>query len=449
MKAIGVIVLSFEEVAGLGDLLPWKSVPSAELYGKGGLLSAVPWESFVILSTCNRVEFIYSLGDSAADERAKHAEVYRRLLESMPALPEGIHPRAETGRRAMEHLIRLASGLESLVLGESEIKAQLVSAKQEAMACGGLDSSLHTVLQQVFRESREIRNAVPMHRLPLSLPALAARRLRADAPAEGLLPKTNGPCTPSPEDAASTPALQSAGNRAGSSASAVVIVGSGPMSKQAAEYLVKWSRRLVWVNRTPERVLGAAQRFGAEVVAFDRFLADPACVGPVLGIVTATSRPDAFITPEFVARLLPGANGITLVDLALPMDVDPRVTDLAGIRLVTLDSMREELEANRARRKQAAEAAEEFVIDALVRIEARLIASNSGRILRKMQREIRDRSRQSLEDLLGNRLAHLNARDRRALYDWAIRSNRDLNRIHRTGVENVLSEYYSGVARTG
>ena len=448
MKAFGVIVLSFEEVAGLGDLLPWKSVPSAELYRKDGRLGGVPWEGFVVLSTCNRVEFIYTLGGEAPEgERAKHAAVYRELVERMPALPAGVLPRAQTGRRAMEHLIRLASGLESLVLGESEIKAQLIAAKHEARAAGGLHSSLHTLLQQVFRESREIRNAVPMHHLPLSLPALAARRLRADAPVMAILPKAaHSGTTESFDEHNRADRQRTAADR---TAPALVIVGSGPMSKQVAEYLVKWSARLVWVNRTRERVLGAAERIGAEVVAFEQFQSDPTCVGPVAGIVTATSRPDPFVTPEFISRMLPGENGITIVDLALPMDTDPLVGELPGVRLVTMDSMRAELETNRARRKEAADAAEEFVVDALVRIEARLISTHSGRILRKVQRQIRDRSRRSLEDLLGNRLAHLSARDRRALYDWAIRSNRELNRIHREGVENVLHEYYGGVAQTG
>ncbi len=431
MKSFGVIILSFEEVAGLGDLLPWKSVPACDLYDRQGLCAQVPWAGVVVLSTCNRVEFIYSLPAGVRADEAAHEALQRAVVSALPALPAGVQPRCLFGRQAVTHLVRLACGLESMVLGESEIKAQLNSAKQEARQHGRLDSTLHTLLQQVFRESRGIRNVIPMHNLPLSLPALAARRLRAQAPLGALAARGATP------------------NAEAKDAPATVIIGSGPMSRQAAELLVKWSARLVWVNRTPEKVRGAAERFGANVLAFDDFLSDPGALGPVSGIVTATSHPGAFLDGSLVGRLNRASEGLTIVDLALPPDADGAVQTMPGVSLVTLDSLRLELEANRERRREVALAAEEHVQGALVRIEARLIATGSGRIIRQVQRRIRDRSRRSLEDLLGNRLAHLNARDRRALYDWAIRSNRDLNRIHREGVEHVLSEYYSGAARTG
>lgn len=419
MKHFGSIVLSYEEVGGLGELLPWKVVDADGFTRPGGKLAGVPWDGFLAVSTCNRVEFIYSV-----DGQTTHQEVYAALLECMPALPEGVRPKQLVGRRAGEHLVRLAAGLESLVLGESEIKAQLLQAKHRAREAGQLHPGLDTLLQQVFRESREIRNQIPMHRLPLSLPALAARKLRAgqthSADVDSLSHDT----------------------------AACIVIGSGPMSRQAAEYIAKWSPRLVWVNRSIEKIDSAAARLGAQCLSFEDFLANPAQVGPVSGILTATSHPSAFIDADLLGRMQL-ASSVVLVDLALPNDVAENVASRPSIDLVNLDSLRAELESNRERREEAAREADELVIDALVRIEARLIAQRSGPILRKVQQRIRERSRRHLEELLERRLAHLGARDRRALYQWAIRSNRDLNRIHRQGVEDVLEEYYAQVIQTG
>ena len=64
----------------------------------------------------------------------------------------------------------------------------------------------------------------------------------------------------------------------------------------------------------------------------------------------------------------------------------------------------------------------------------------------RLQREVRDQSRRRLTELLDGRLRHLSSRDRRMLYTWAIQANRDLNRLHRRGLEAVLKHYYADLA---
>lgn len=404
MKQIGAIILSFEESGQLGNLSPWKGIDGAHLLRE--LREDVPVHGLVFLSTCNRVELIYS----APDDR--HAALECAARRVLPDLPRGVQPRSLRGPAAVRHLLQLAAGLESMVLGETEIRAQLKAAFEEAPA---LDRRLRLVFQSVLRESREIRQSISLSRLPLSVASLATRRL---CDMLGL-------------------------ERKGESAARIAIIGSGPMSQQAARYLSKFPVELVLINRTLSKVASLADVCGARVVRFTDFLERPRELGRLDAVISATSAPEPFITPELLEDIgLPGV----VVDMAVPGDVSPDCMSLPGVRFVTMESMREELTRNQRRREEACAEAREKIDEAAFRVNADLIATLSGPVMARLQREVRDQSRQRLTELLDGRLRHLSSRDRRMLYTWAIQANRDLNRLHRRGLEAVLKHYYADLA---
>lgn len=410
MKHLGAIVLSFEEAGDLNGILPWKAVSSED--GSFDALARtlraeLPITGLLHVSTCNRVEIIYSLGKSVGGDNI-HDRVRERILSLMPPLESRVSPLHLTGRDVIRHLIRLACGLESMVLGETEIRAQLKDAHTHADDTGNLDRRLRIILRHVFQEAREIRSRLPLANLPLSVSALATRRL-----AEML--------------------------HNSDAKDAVVIIGSGPMSRAAAEYIAKWDARIVLVNRTLSKIQEQADRLGAQTLTFDEFISEPERAGSVRAIVTATSRPDAFLTPEFLEPF--AERGVVLVDMAVPPDVDPAAVNLPGVRLVNMESLRAELVINRARREEAAREAEGMIDEALFRAEAGLATGLSGSSLREFQETVRTKSRAHLEQLLEDRLRHLSQKDRRLIYTWAIQANRDMNRIHRQGLESVIREY--------
>lgn len=424
MLQIGVVILSFEEAGDLSSMLPWKSQDAwelrAELLSRGAAL-----RGFVPVSTCNRIEYYYSL---ASSEDAQHTLFLQTLTEVLPPLAEGVLPLHLTGREAARHLLRLASGLESMVLGETEIRAQLKDAFHEAHEMDGMDRRLRVLFQHAFQESRGIRKAVPMGRLPLSVAAIATRHLlRRIAPqAENL------------KDLKEARLQETA-----------VIIGSGPMSRQAAEVLSRYFKSIVLVNRSLGKIESMADRLQATMVPFQNFIENPLIVckdgrAPA-AIVTATSRDDAFITPDFLARMLNGCAGpgrVCVVDMALPPDVDPACEEDSRVSLVTMETIRVELQNNRQKREEASRLASEELEASLIRMEAAMISALSSGLLREIQREIREKSRMELETLLGTRLSHLNRKDIRMLYDWAIRAHREMNRIHKRGLESVLTHYY-------
>lgn len=431
MEGIGCVILSFEEAGDLSGVVPWKSVDPRALQLqleerlRPGADSVAAIEGFVYLSTCNRVEIIYSLSDEH-----QHGNLAVELVDLMPELRAGLRPAFLHGNAALRHLLRLAAGLESLILGETEIRAQLKEALESAVV---LDKRLRLMFQYVFRESRQIRASLPLNHLPLSVASLATGKLVSRL---GLDRRRRA-------------------SASGEAPARIAVIGSGPMSRQSARYLAKTGAEIIMINRSIARIAATAESLGAATVSFEDFLKHPEVAGPVDGLVTATSREDAFVTADLVRRLkrhrdvesqsqTSKERKFVVVDMALPRDVHPDCDDIGGVDVVHMDSMRRELDENRKRRELAAAQAEEYIQDAVFRLDAALITGLSAPVMTRLQREVRNKSRRHLDDLLAERLAHLSARDRRVLYDWAIRANRDLNRLHRRGLEDILRHYYGG-----
>jgi glutamyl-tRNA reductase len=413
MKQIGIIVLSYEEAGDLSGLIPWKIENPHDVFAQLKT-QGIPITGLVYLSTCNRVEFIYSIADAE-----RHTDLVLALTQIMPPLERGIRPQALQGRKALTHLLRLSSGLESMVLGETEIRAQIKAAFDSSRTSTLIDQRLNILFRNIFQEARTIRSGIPMANLPLSVATLATKHLFRHE--QTLHPD-----------------------------GAVVIIGSGPMSRQAAEYLSKENKRLILVNRTLEKVAPQAARIGASTLSFDDFLNRPEEIGPIGAIITATSRPDAFLTQDFIRRIIAANNGgydgiasLALVDMAMPPDVEPSVSSIHQVALISMETLRQELQQNRTKRAEAAAQAEGLIEEALFRIEVNLLAGVSGPIISQLQKRIKDKSRHHLNVLLDERLNHLTKKDRKLIYTWAIQANREMNRIHRHGLECMLRNLYS------
>lgn len=416
MKQLGAVVLSYEEAGDLNGIIPWKTENPAQLHA-ALREKLIPLSGFIYLSTCNRVEIIYTLED-----QDYHDKLLDALIKILPPLGN-IRPSHYKGRKALRHMIRLSAGLESMVLGETEIRSQIKDAFENSRLSNLLDKRLRLLIQSIFHEARKIRNAIPMGNLPISVATLASRKV------------INHPAFIEKADAITDP-----------DSHAIVIIGSGPMSKQAAKYLSGLNNRLILVNRTLSKIEKLSEELNADLATFDRFFYEPETLGPVGAIVTATSREDTFITPEYIEKINvrrkgDGMHPLLLVDMALPPDVDPETAKIPGVELISMETLRIELEQNQQKRLEAAELAEELIEDAGFRIEANLVSGLSGGLIREIQRDIRDKSREKLEHLFEERLSHLSKKDRNLIYTWAIQSHRELNRIHKRGLETVIRQY--------
>lgn len=280
-----------------------------------------------ILSTCNRTE-IYCAGPANGVEPtlewlAQSGGVAPALLRS--------HAYALQGGMAARHAFRVASGLDSMVLGEAQILGQLKDAVRVADEAGALGTTLNQLFQRSFAVAKEVRSATEIGAHSISMAAAGVRL------ASQLF-----------EDLGKIK---------------VLFVGAGEMIELAAtHFAAKDPAHIAVANRTLERGEKLALRFGAEVMR----LADlPARLHEFDAVISSTASQLPIIGLGAVERAIKARKHrpMFMVDLAVPRDIEPEVKALEDVYLYTVDDLAHVVQAGQAHR-EAAVAQAEAIIDA-------------------------------------------------------------------------------------
>ncbi|OUM01368.1 glutamyl-tRNA reductase [Variovorax sp. JS1663] len=283
-----------------------------------------------IISTCNRTE-IYCAADRPAldhtlDWLAESGGVAPALLRS--------HAYQLHDDKAARHAFRVASGLDSMVLGEAQILGQMKDAVRAAETVGSLGSTLNQLFQRSFAVAKEVRTATEIGAHSISM-AAAAVRLAAQLF----------------EDLKQT---------------RVLFVGAGEMIDLAVtHFAAKEPRSIVIANRTLERGEKLASRFGGEAMRLAE-LPGRLAEFDILVSCTASTLPLIGLGAVERALKLRKHRPMFMVDLAVPRDIEPEVKALEDIYLYTVDDLAQVVQQGHANR-QAAVAEAEVIIDAGVR----------------------------------------------------------------------------------
>jgi len=255
----------------------------------------------VVVSTCNRVEF-YAAGVCP--------------LRALDALREFLrHRTGETNAplythespQSVRHLFRVASGLDSMVLGETEILGQLKQAYAVATECGTTTRHLNKLFQHAFRVAKQVRSETQITRGATSVGSVAVE----------LAGKIFGDL---------------AGRK-------VMILGAGDTSERTARSLVSRGVRTVIVaNRTFERAAALANEIGGMAVHFDHW---PNAFEDVDILICSTAAPHPIVTREKLEPLVRRRDGrpLFIIDLAVPRDAEATVNELDGVYLYDIDSL--------------------------------------------------------------------------------------------------------------
>ncbi len=280
-----------------------------------------------ILSTCNRTE-IYCAGERAAleptiDWLAQSGGVSASVLRSHAyTLEDGL---------AARHAFRVASGLDSMVLGEAQILGQLKDAVRVAEEAGALGTTLNQMFQRSFAVAKEVRTATEIGAHSISMSAAAVRLA-------GQLFEDLGKIR-------------------------VLFVGAGEMIELAAtHFAAKNPKAIAIANRTLERGEKLASRFGGEVMR----LADlPSRLHEFDAVISSTASQLPIIGLGAVERALKARKHrpMFMVDLAVPRDIEPEVKALEDVYLYTVDDLAQVVQTGQAHR-QAAVAEAEAIVDA-------------------------------------------------------------------------------------
>jgi glutamyl-tRNA reductase len=275
--------------------------PERLVQALGDLVRVKPVKEAAIISTCNRTELYFATEEPqyAADWFAEyHRMALHDLAPYLYTFPQ---------RDAVRHVFRVASGLDSMVIGEPQILGQVKDAVRQAEQAGTLGTTLHKLFQRTFSVAKEVRSTTAIGANTVSMAAAAVHL------SERIFERV--------------------------SEQRVLFVGAGEMIELcAAHFGGERPKKMTIANRTPARAKALAERFGADVLRLDQVAESLAAYDIV---VSCTGSPLPIVGLGMVERALKARRHrpMVMVDLAVPRDIEPEVAALGDVFLYTVDDL--------------------------------------------------------------------------------------------------------------
>ncbi|MFK5914530.1 MAG: glutamyl-tRNA reductase [Woeseiaceae bacterium] len=285
-----------------------------------------------IVSTCNRTEMYFNMHDteqtnadtsSAIDWFCQYHKLDKAQLEPYIYL--------HRNNDAVQHLLRVASGLDSLVLGEPQILGQIKDAYSTANHAGTIGRQLNRLFQHTFSVAKQVRTDTAIGANPVSVAFAAvslSKRIFSDL-----------------------------------SEHTALLIGAGETTELVAQHLANQGvTKMVVANRTVERAQTLANKFNAEAIALSD-MPDRLVDADIIIASTASQLP--ILGKGAVERALKQRKHrpIFMVDIAVPRDIEPEVGELDDVYLYTVDDLHEVIEEGRQSREEAAVQAEEIIVN--------------------------------------------------------------------------------------
>lgn len=290
------------------------------------LLTRTAVNEAAIVSTCNRTELYCNLPDADSADVIDWFRTYHSL--SAEELDPYIYTHLDN--QAVQHILRVASGLDSLVLGEPQILGQIKDAYHAASQAGAIGQLLNRLFQHTFSVAKEVRTDTAIGSSPVSV-AFAAVSLAKQIFSE-------------------------------LSEHTALLIGAGDTIELVARHLNEQGiKRLIVANRTVERAMALSGQFQhSEAIA----LADmPSRLPEADIIISSTASQLPILGKGAVESALKSRKHrpIFMVDIAVPRDIEPEVGDLSDVYLYTVDDLHEVIEEGRQSREEAAEQAQDII----------------------------------------------------------------------------------------
>ena len=271
----------------------------------------------VILSTCNRVE-VY-----AVDARRDFSALENFLSEvrdvPVPVFSQHLYRLAD--EEAVEHLLQVAAGLDSMVLGEPQILGQVMQALELSRGQNAAGPILSRLFQTVLHAGKRVRTETAISQNPGSIASVAVNLAGRAVP-----------------------------NLA---AARVAVLGAGEMAELTVEALRKRGVSEIHViNRTLDRAQQLAGRWGGQASTFERL---PEAMQWADILITSTGAPHLVVEAHMVADSLPARQerALVIIDIAVPRDVETEAGELPGVRLYDMDALQTHLGQSLAQREEA------------------------------------------------------------------------------------------------
>jgi glutamyl-tRNA reductase len=349
----------------------------AEALGEVKMIAGI--DGAAILSTCNRVEVLVS----AASEDVIEA-IVNWLSDRSTASGTELEKHLYVLRHedVIKHLFRVASGLDSMIVGEPQIGGQVRGAFLAAQRASALDGVLERLFEETMRVAKKVRTETGIGEHAVSVPYAAvelARKIFGDL----------------------------GGLR-------VLLLGAGEIGELTAEHLNGFGLKQIFVaNRSHDRAQQLASRFNGEAIYFESI---EAYLDSCDIVIASSAAPHYVIDPEQIERALAARKQRTLflIDLSVPRTINPAVAQLEGAYLYNIDDLQHVADSNRELRQQKAEEAEVIVAREVESFRQRMVAQDVVPTILELQQRLESIRLTELERCL-RKLGPISTQQREAI----------------------------------
>jgi glutamyl-tRNA reductase len=330
----------------------------------------------IILSTCNRVEIYARVGDSN-----KGLQLLKQFISDYHDIPVSELEKyfyCYRDEEAVEHLFRVSSSLDSMVLGEAQILGQVKDAYSVARTLDSTGMVLNQLFEKAFNVAKKIREETNVSEGGVSISSAAvelARKIFEDLENHS-----------------------------------VMLVGTGEMAELAAKHLISYGVKTVYVaSRTYERAVGLAETLNGCALDFDMFKEELYRADIV---ITSTAAPTFIITKEIVEKAIHQRKNkpIFFIDIAVPRDIEPEVNDLENVYLYDIDDLQGVVAANLKEREKEAEGAMEIIQNEVTKFNHWVDSLDAVPTIVEMRNRADNIRKKELEKTL-KKLDHLSEQD--------------------------------------
>jgi glutamyl-tRNA reductase len=289
------------------------------------------------------------------DGGSNNADLLRFLHEYFSLAPASLTPHLYEyrEREAIRHLFRVASSLDSMVVGEPQILGQVKESYTVAREVGAVSSSLEALIQRAFTVAKKVRSETQIGSSSVSIASVAVDLARK------IFGSLDG--------------------------KTVLLVGAGKMSELAARHLIhQGASNILVANRTIERAEKIAAQFNGQVIPFDS-LYDQAARADI--VITSTGAPQKLFGRSHGQHFLQSRRNrpMFFIDIAVPRDVDPRMNEVEGCFVYDIDDLQQVAAANLADRSREAAAAETIVTREVEKYQQRVQSLDAASAIRGLQ----------------------------------------------------------------
>jgi glutamyl-tRNA reductase len=318
----------------------------------------------LIVSTCNRVEIV---GATSAEQLEFGAGQLKNFLDTSGRVPAGFleqHLYRHTDEDAVRHLFRVASSLDSMVIGEPQVLGQVRHAYSLAVEAGTAGRVLNRLVHHTFRVAKRVRTetGIAANAISISYMAVELGKKIFDSLKGGI----------------------------------VMLIGAGEMAELSARHLVNAGvSRVVIANRTEEAARKIADEFGGVSVSLDKmdqYLAEADVV------ICSTGAPNYVLTEERTRKALERRRNrpTCLIDISVPRNIDPAVGNVPNVFLFDIDDLESVISSNIREREREAERAELIVQSEVMQFQQTLRLIDVGPSIGALREKFQDVARAEL-----------------------------------------------------